>query len=60
MNVDNDKLKNKKLRQAIQHAIDVPSIMEAAYFGVAKPSTGIIAPGLAGHRENGMVRGAEH
>ena len=55
MNVDNEKLKNKKLRQAIQHVIDVPSIMEAAYFGVAKPSTGIIAPGLAGHREKAMV-----
>ena len=38
MNLDNPKLQNKKLRQAIQHAIDVPSIMEAAYFGVAKPS----------------------
>ena len=55
MNVDNEKLGNKKLRQAIQHAIDVPSIMEAAYFGVAQPSTGIIAPGLAGHREKGLV-----
>ena len=48
-------LQDPKLRQAIQHAIDVPSIMEAAYFGVAAPSTGIIAPGLIGHREAGMV-----
>ncbi len=55
MNVDNEKLSNKKLRQAIQHAIDVPSIMEAAYFGAAKPSTGIIAPGLSGHREKSLV-----
>ena len=55
MNLDNEKLKNKKLRQAIQHAIDVPSIMEAAYFGVAKPSNGIIAPGLAGHRPSSMI-----
>ena len=60
MNVENDKLKNKKLRQAIQHAIDVPSIMEAAYFGVAKPSTGIIAPGLAGHRDNALVAPAQN
>ncbi|WP_282610688.1 ABC transporter substrate-binding protein [Pelagibius sp. Alg239-R121] len=59
MNVENDKLKNKKLRQAIQHVIDVPSIMEAAYFGVAKPSTGIIAPGLAGHREASLVPAAQ-
>ena len=55
MNVDNEKLKNKKFRQAIQYAIDVPSIMEAAYFGVAQPSTGIIAPGLIGHRANSTV-----
>ena len=55
MNMDNPKLQNKKLRQAIQYAIDVPSIMEAAYFGVAKPSTGIIAPGLAGNRPASMV-----
>ena len=60
MNVDNVKLKNKKLRQAIQHAIDVPSIMEAAYFGVAKPSTGIIAPGLAGHRDASLVAPAQN
>ena len=55
MNLENPKLGNIKLRQAIQHAIDVPSILEAAYFGVAKPSTGIIAPGLAGHRPQSMV-----
>ena len=51
MNLDNPKLGNIKLRQAIQHAIDVPSIMAASYFGAAQPSTGIIAPGLLGHRE---------
>ena len=60
MNVENDKLKNKKLRQAIQHVIDVPSIMEAAYFGVAKSSTGIIAPGLAGYREASLVPPAQN
>jgi peptide/nickel transport system substrate-binding protein len=55
MNLDNPKLQNKKLRQAIQHAIDVPSILAAAYYGVAEASTGIIAPGLAGHREKSLV-----
>ena len=43
------------MRQAIQHAIDVPTILEAAYFGAAEPSTGIIAPGLIGHRDKGLV-----
>lgn len=54
-NVENALLKNKKLRQAVQYAIDVPSIMDAAYYGAAKPSTGIIAPGLVGHRPRGIV-----
>ncbi|MFV1876388.1 ABC transporter substrate-binding protein [Nioella sp.] len=51
MNLDNPALQSLELRQAIQYAIDVPSIMEGAYYGVAQPSTGIIAPGLSGHRE---------
>ena len=55
MNLAHPKLQNKKLRQAIQHAVDVPSIMEAAYFGAAQPSTGIIAPGLAGNRAQSLV-----
>lgn len=58
MNMDNPQLKNKKLRQAIQHAIDVPSILDAAYYGSVEPSTGIIAPGLAGHRPQGLVPAA--
>ncbi len=55
MNLDHPKLQNKKLRQAIQHAIDIPSIMQAAYFGAAEPSTGIIAPGLVGNRAKSLV-----
>ena len=55
MNLDHPKLQNQKLRQAIQHAIDVPTILEASYFGAADPSTGIIAPGLAGNRAEGLV-----
>ncbi len=55
MNVENGLLANEDLRKAIQHAIDVPSIMQASYFGVAQPATGIIAPGLIGHREQSLV-----
>lgn len=55
MNLDHPKLQNLKLRQAIQHAIDVPTIMQAAYFSAAEPSTGILAPGLAGNREKGLI-----
>ena len=55
MNVENELLSNQNLRKAIQHAIDVPSIMQASYFGAAVPSTGIIAPGLIGHRSESLV-----
>jgi len=55
MNMDHPKLQDKRVRQAVQYAIDVPLIIEAAYFGVAPAATGIIAPGLPGHREETLV-----
>lgn len=55
MNLDHPRLQNQKLRQAIQHAIDIPTLLEAAYFGAADPATGIIAPGLIGNRPSGLV-----
>lgn len=55
MNMDNPKLQDPNVRKAIQLAIDVPSVVEAAYFGAAEPSTGIVAPGLVGHREQSLI-----
>ncbi|WP_371742030.1 ABC transporter substrate-binding protein [Citreicella sp. C3M06] len=55
MNLENDTLKNENLRKAIQYAINVPQILDAAYFGEAAPSTGLIAPGLIGHRAQSIV-----
>jgi peptide/nickel transport system substrate-binding protein len=55
MNFDNPKLQDPRVRQAIQYAIDVPSILQASYFGEAQASTGIIAPGLLGHREKSLI-----
>ncbi len=55
LNVQNPKCEDIRVRQAIMHAIDVPSIMQAAFFDVAEPSTGIIAPGLIGHRPEGLI-----
>jgi len=51
MNVDNPALQDIRVRQAIQKAVDVDAVLEAAYFGVAERSTGIVAPGLPGHRD---------
>lgn len=55
INGENPKLKDLRVRQAIQYAIDIPSIMFASYFGEAEPSTGILAPGLIGHREKALI-----
>jgi len=55
MNMDHPKLKDIRVRKAIQMATDVPSILDAAYFGASQPATGIIPPGLPGYREKTIV-----
>jgi len=39
-----------RVRRAVQRAVDVDQVLEAAYFGLARRATGVIAPGLIGHR----------
>ncbi|MBM3584492.1 MAG: peptide ABC transporter substrate-binding protein [Alphaproteobacteria bacterium] len=51
INVQHEPYADIKVRQAIRKAIDVQQIIDAAYFGVPSPSTGIIAPGLMGWRD---------
>lgn len=50
MNTEHPKLKDKLVRQAIQHAVDVDSILAGAYSGTTAKSNGIVCPGLIGHR----------
>ncbi len=63
INVEHTPYEDKRVRQAIRSAIDVQGIIDAAYFGVPSPSTGIIAPGLPGWRDaqavNRDVEGAK-
>ena len=54
MNQEAPPFDNPKVRRAVQHAIDVPAVLDAAYFGAAEPATGIVAPGLIGHREKNL------
>ena len=54
MNLEAPPFDKLEVRRAVQHAIDVPSVLDAAYFGAAEPATGIIAPGLIGHREKNI------
>lgn len=51
MNQDVAPFDNQNIRRAVQYAIDREAVVDAAYFGAATTSTGIIAPGLPGHRE---------
>lgn len=55
MNTYHPKLEDINVRKAIQWAINVPQIIETAYFGQAQPSNGMVAPGLIGHRERSLV-----
>lgn len=51
INVQHEPYGDIRVRQAVRKAIDVQQIIDAAYFGVPSPSTGIIAPGLMGWRD---------
>ncbi|MER9076732.1 ABC transporter substrate-binding protein [Mesorhizobium sp. M0904] len=55
MNMDHPKLKDINVRKAIQWAINVPQILDAAYAGQAAVATGAISPGIVGHREKALV-----
>ncbi|MEY8841495.1 ABC transporter substrate-binding protein, partial [Cribrihabitans sp. XS_ASV171] len=50
MNTQHPKLQDIKVRQAIQHAVDVDSILAGAFAGTSTKSHGIVCPGLLGSR----------
>lgn len=51
MNTENPKLSDIRVRKAIQRAIDMDSISQAAYGAAATPSHGVVTPGILGFRE---------
>lgn len=50
LNSEHPLLSDIRVRKAIQRAVDVDSILIAAYGGVSPRSTGIIPPGMPGYR----------
>ena len=50
MNTQHEKLKDIRVRKAIQRAIDVNSILEAAYGGTASLAHGVVPLGVPGNR----------
>jgi peptide/nickel transport system substrate-binding protein len=56
MNVQHENLRDKNVRLAVIHGIDVPSIIEAAFEGRWTRATAIIPPGMPlGHWEDAPV-----
>ena len=51
MNTDHPKLKDIRVRQAIQHAVDASAVVQGAYSGTAEQSYGVVCPGLTGRRD---------
>lgn len=50
MNVDHPKLQDIRVRQAIQRAVDVDSVVQASFAGTANVAGGIVPEGLLGNR----------
>ena len=55
MNVENPKLSDINVRQAIRYGIDVPSILAAAYNGKAPRANALIPPGTLGYWQDAPV-----
>lgn len=54
INRENSALADLRIRQAIQYAVDVEAVVEAAWFGLAPVSTGPIPAGMTGHRDRAL------
>jgi len=55
MNQSNPALQDLRIRQAIQYAVDVEAVVEAAWFGLAEPSFGPVPRGMLGCRERTLI-----
>ena len=55
MNRENPALADIRVRRAIQYAIDVEAVLEAAWFGLAPVSTGPVPAGMTGHRQQTLI-----
>ena len=55
MNQSNPALSDLRVRRAVQYAVDVEAVVEAAWFGLAEPSMGPIPKGMIGSRERTLI-----
>lgn len=54
INVEHPNFTDQRVRRAVQQAVDMGAVLDAAYFGQAQRATGIIAPSLLGHRDRNL------
>jgi peptide/nickel transport system substrate-binding protein len=55
MNQSNPALTDLRVRRAIQYAVDVEAVVEATWFGLAKPAMGPIPRGMIGCRQRTLI-----
>lgn len=55
INIDNPKLKDPKVRQAIQYAFDGEQLIAGTYEGLVPRSTGVVQPGTAFTRAKNII-----
>jgi peptide/nickel transport system substrate-binding protein len=55
INTEHPKLADIRVRRAVQYAVDVDAILQAAYAGLAPRAHGIVPPGLIGHRTTSAI-----
>ena len=55
INVDNPKLKDPKVRQALQYAFDGEQVIAGTYDGLVPRSTGVVQPGTAFTRAKNII-----
>lgn len=56
INVEHPQYTDIRVRKAVQQAVDVDAVLEAAYFGVAERSHGFVPPGLVGYRDYNLTK----
>lgn len=59
MNTDHELFGDQRVRKAVQYAVNVDAVLDAAFFGVAERSTGISTPGNVGHRDGNLITGRD-
>jgi peptide/nickel transport system substrate-binding protein len=60
INIDSPRLKDPKVRQAIQYAVDVDQILAGVFDGLVARSTGVVQPGTKFAREKNLIAGPDY